>query len=181
MRKYAPRKPAPCAAGEDPDYWRSWGNGTLRGLGEVFMINGICRAMTRDWEADLNAVKADEALRQHALFKTQMNMRDLDIIREQIRKTLEHGDPKDFMTQIRLKSLQDQYDKAVNNIHDIAKRMRKMFGTEDPLTKALYDELGRLKGKKKGKAGYVSADGQQADSYCTNRPQIKVNAPVPPK
>ncbi len=169
------------AAGEDPDYWRSWGNGTLRGLGEVFMINGICRAMTRDWEAELNAVKADEALRQHALFKTHMNMRDLDIIREQIRKTLEHGDPKDFMTQIRLKSLQDQYDKAVNNIHDIAKRMRKMFGTEDPLTKALYDELGRLKGKKKGKAGYVGADGKQADWYCTNRPQITVNAPVPPQ
>jgi tetratricopeptide (TPR) repeat protein len=169
------------AAGEEPDYWRSWGNGTLRGLGEVFMINGICRAMTRDWEAELNAVQADEALRQHALFKTQMNMRDLDNLREQIRKTLEHGNPKDFMTQIRLQSLQDQYDKALNNIHDIAKRMRKMFGTDDPLTKALYDELGRLKGRKKGKAGYVSADGKQADWYCTNRPHIKVNAPVPPQ
>jgi len=167
------------AAGEDPDYWRSWGNGTLRGLGEVLMINGICRAITRDWEAEARALKAEEALRSHALFRTEMNLRDLDIIREQIRKTLERGDPKDFMVQIRLKCLQEQYERAVNNIHDIAKRMRKHYGTEDPLTKALYDELGRLKGRKKGKAGYVSADGKQSDWYCTNRPQITVPAPVP--
>jgi len=169
------------AAGEDPDYWRSWGNATLRGLGEVSMINGICRGLTRDWEAELRAVKSDEALRSHALFRTDMNMRDLDMIREQIRKTLERGNPKDFMVQIRLKSLQDQYDRAVNNIHDIAKRMRRLYGSDDPLTKALYDELARIKGKKKGKAGYVSADGKQSDHYCTNRPKITVNAPVPPQ
>jgi hypothetical protein len=57
--------------------------------------------------------------------------------------------------------------------------MRKLYGSEDPLVKALYDQVGRLKGKKKGKAGYVSATGKQSDWYCTNRPQIKVNAPVP--
>jgi hypothetical protein len=47
------------------------------------------------------------------------------------------------------------------------------------LTKALYDEVGRLKGKKRGKAGYVSADTKNSDWYCTNRPQISVNANVP--
>jgi hypothetical protein len=167
------------AAGEDPDYWRSWGNATLRGLGEVSMINGICRSITRDWEAEARAIKMDEAVRMHALFKTEMNMRDLDIIRDMIRKTLEKGDPKDFMVQIRLESLKKQYDKAVNNYHDLCIRMRKRYGSDDPMVKALYDELGRIKGKKRGKAGYVSADGKQSDWYCTNRPQIKVPAPVP--
>lgn len=69
-------------------------------------------------------------------------------------------------------------------LHDVVVRMRKHYGSDDALVKALYDEFGAASGRsarKKGRAGYVSASAQQSDWYCTNRPQIKVNLNVPPE
>lgn len=169
------------AAGVEPDYMRSWGNATLRGLGEVLMINGVCRAMTTDWEAEARWMKQERAVREMAIAKTEERMRELMGIDEKIRRWRERGD-RDVWSKAELEHLMKRRENAVKGLHDIAIRMRKRYGSEDPLVQALYDQFAAATGRKrKGRPGYVSVESRQSDWYCTNRPEIQVQVKVPPQ
>lgn len=127
--------------GRDPNYLASWSNATLRGLGEVLMINSIARSANSVTEEEVIQVGQDQVFRAWAQGKL---MEDTKAYREIARDLMEHMMNADYKSpEFRKKfgELTDRYNNARLAMAKLTEVTVKQFGDKDPLAKSMQSQI----------------------------------------
>lgn len=127
--------------GRDPNYLASWANATLRGLGEVLMINSIARSANSVTEEEVIQVGQDQVFRAWAQGKL---MEDTKAYREIARDLMEHmmnADYKDPEFHKKFQELTDRYNNARLAMAKLTEATVKQFGDKDPLAKSMQGQI----------------------------------------
>jgi beta-lactam-binding protein with PASTA domain len=127
--------------GRDPNYLASWANATLRGLGEVLMINSIARSANSVTEEEVIQVGQDQVFRAWAQGKL---MEDSRAFREIARDLLEHmmnADYKDPEFRSKFEELTERYNNARLAMAKLTDATVKQFGDKDPLARSMQSQI----------------------------------------
>jgi hypothetical protein len=130
--------------GREPNYTRSMLNGSVRGLGEVLMINTIARSANSVTPEEVNWQGQEQVLRAWVQGKMNENLKTMNGIKTRLANMAADGNPREpgFLREYeRLFRHYDQARLAMANLADAAERQ---LGRNDPFSKALHVKVGKL-------------------------------------
>jgi len=130
--------------GRDPNYLASWANATLRGLGEVLMINSIARSYNSVTEEEVAKVGQDQVFRAWAQGKLLEDLKAFQGISRDLLEFMMNGDLKDPDFRSKFEALVDRYNNARLGMASLADGTTRQFGDKDPLARALRRRVGQM-------------------------------------
>ncbi|WP_395742320.1 PASTA domain-containing protein [Prosthecobacter sp.] len=127
--------------GRDPNYLASWANATLRGLGEVLMINSIARSANSVTEEEVMQVGQDEVFRAWAQGKLMEDNKVFQGISRDLDEFMLRGDVKDPEFRKKFAEMADRYNNARLAMAKLTDATVKQFGDKDPLARAMQNKI----------------------------------------
>lgn len=127
--------------GRDPNYLASWANATLRGLGEVLMINSIARSANSVTEEEVIQAGQDQVIRAWAQGKLMEDMKAFQGITRDLEEFMMKGDLKDPDFRKKFQELAEHYDNARLAMTKLTDATVRQFGNKDPLARTMQNQL----------------------------------------
>ncbi len=127
--------------GREPNYLASWANATLRGLGEVLMINSIARSANSVTEEEVTQVGQDQVFRAWAQGKLIEDTKAFQGISRDLEEFMMKGDLKDPEFRKKFEELADRYNNARLAMAKLTDGTVRQFGDKDPLARAMQSRI----------------------------------------
>jgi PASTA domain-containing protein len=127
--------------GRDPNYLASWANATLRGLGEVLMINTIARSANSVTEEEVTQFGQDQVFRAWAQGKLLEDTKAFQGIARDLQEFMMKGDLKEPEFRKKFEELSSRYDNARLAMAKLTDGTVRQFGDKDPLARAMQNKV----------------------------------------
>ena len=127
--------------GRDPNYLASWANATLRGLGEVLMINSIARSANSVTEEEVTQTGQAQVFRAWAQGKLLEDLKAFQGIALDLQEYMLRGDLKDPDFRKKFEDLSDRYNNARLAMAKLTDATVQQFGDKDPLARAMQSKI----------------------------------------
>lgn len=132
------------AEGREPDYNRSQWDASMRGLGEVLMINSIARSAYSLTEEEVIQFEEEKIFRQWVQRHLNEDVHALIAIVRDLQQFMLDADFDDPDFAARLAALTARYDNARLAMGNLADAAGRQLGEQDPFARAIRDRFGQL-------------------------------------
>jgi beta-lactam-binding protein with PASTA domain len=132
------------AEGREPDYTRSQWDASIRGLGEVFMINSIARSANSLTEEEVIQFEEEKIFRQWVQRHLNEDIHALIAIVRDLQQFMLDADLDDPDFARQLAALTARYDNARLAIANLADAADRQLGQQDPFARAIRNKAGQL-------------------------------------
>lgn len=132
------------AEGREPNYMTSWADGTLRGLGDVLMINSIARSKYSLTEEEVIQYQEEQIFRQWVQRHLNEDVHALIAIARDLQQFMLDADLDDPDFADKLAALTARYDNARLAMANLAEAAGRQLGEQDPFARAIRDKADQL-------------------------------------
>lgn len=132
------------AEGREPDYNRSQWDASMRGLGEVLMINSIARSAYSLTEEEVIQFEEEKIFRQWVQRHLNEDVHALIAIVRDLQQFMLDADLDDPDFAARLAALTARYNNARLAMSNLADAAGRQLGEDDPFARAIRNKVGQL-------------------------------------
>lgn len=132
------------AEGREPNYNRSQWDASMRGLGDVLMINSIARSANSLTEEEVIQFGEEQIFRQWVQRNLNRDVHELITIVRDLQQFMLDADLDDPDFADRLAALTARYDNARLAMGNLADAAGRQLGEQDPFARAIRGRVGQL-------------------------------------